>query len=95
MDRQLLLNNVEALAKSAKLFNIPTILTTVEAESFSGQILSQIKDVFPDITPIDRSTMNSWEDQKFYDAVKSTGRKNLLWQHYGRKYASLSLFFQH
>lgn len=78
MDRQLLLNNVEALVKSAKVFNVPTILTTVEAEAFSGEILCQIKDVFPDIKPIDRTTMNSWEDPNFYEAVKSTGRKKLI-----------------
>lgn len=78
MDRQLLLNNVEALAKSAKIFNVPTILTTVEAEAFSGEILCQIKDVFPDIEPIDRTTMNSWEDSNFRGAVKSTGRKKLI-----------------
>lgn len=78
MDRQLLLNNVEALAKSAKVFNVPTILTTVEAEAFSGEILCQIRDVFPDIKPIDRTTMNSWEDANFQEAVKSTGRKKLI-----------------
>lgn len=78
MDRQLLLNNVEALAKTAKLFSVPTILTTVEAEAFSGEILLQIKDVFPDIKPIDRTTMNSWDDTNVYEAVKATGRRKLI-----------------
>lgn len=78
MDRQLLVNNVEGLAKSAKLFNVPTILTTVAAKSFSGKILNQIQKVFPEITPIDRTTMNSWEDSNFNEAVKSTGKKKLI-----------------
>lgn len=78
MDRQLLLNNIEALAKTAKLFNVPTILSTIESKSFSGEILPQIKRVFPDITPIDRSNMNSWEDPKFHAAIKATGRKKLI-----------------
>lgn len=78
MDRQLLINNVEGLAKSAKIFNVPTILTTVAAKSFSGEILSEIQNVFPDITSIDRTSMNSWEDQNFHKAVKATGRKKLI-----------------
>jgi Isochorismatase family. len=61
-----------------KIFNVPTILTTVEAKAFSGEVLSQIKNVFPDIKPIDRTTMNSWEDPNFYAAVKATGRKKLI-----------------
>lgn len=78
MDRQLLINNVEALAKSAKAFNVPTILTTVAAKSFSGSIIPEIQRVFPDKMPIDRTSMNSWEDQNFVSAVKSTGRKKLV-----------------
>ncbi|OGI01007.1 MAG: hydrolase [Candidatus Melainabacteria bacterium GWF2_37_15] len=78
IDRQLLLNNIEALAKSAKMFNVPTVLTTVAAKTFSGEILDEIKNVFPDITPIDRTTMNSWEDENFVRAVKTTGRKKLI-----------------
>lgn len=78
MDRQLLINNVEALAKTAKAFSVPTVLTTVEAKAFSGEILPQIKNVFPDITPIDRKTMNSWEHPHFYETVKAIGRKKLI-----------------
>src|SRR5262245_59862913 len=54
IDRQLLVNNVLLLAKGAKLFGVPTILTTVETESFSGQMLPQLLDVFPDHSPIER-----------------------------------------
>lgn len=78
MDRTLLTNNSVALAKTAKAFNVPTILTTVAEKSFSGPIFGGIKAVFPDAKVIDRTTMNSWEDKNFRDAVKKTGKKKLV-----------------
>lgn len=77
-DRQTIINNTVGLAKAAKVFNAPIILTTVAAESFSGPIHPHIQAVFPDQKPIDRTTMNSWEDQNFVEAVKKTGRKKLI-----------------
>ena len=61
-DRQSIVNNVVGLAKTAKVFNVPTILTTVAGKSFSGPLMPQIQAVFPDTKPIDRTSMNSWED---------------------------------
>ena len=78
IDRQLLLNNTVGLAKAAKTFAVPTILTTVAARSFSGDLWPEIQQVFPETKPIDRTTMNSWEDAAFVEAVKSTGRKKLV-----------------
>lgn len=78
IDRQLLKNNVVALAKSAKIFNVPTILTTVETKSFSGNMHPELQAVFPDQEPIERSSMNSWEDKNFVAAVEKTGRKKLV-----------------
>lgn len=78
IDRQTLFNNVILLAKSAKVFNVPTILTTVETRSFSGYFWPQILDIFPNHELIERSSMNSWEDSKFVEAVKATGRKKLI-----------------
>lgn len=77
-DRQTIINNTVGLAKTAKVFNAPIILTTVAAESFSGPLHPQIQEVFPDHKPIDRTTMNSWEDDNFLAAVKKTGRKKLI-----------------
>ncbi|MDQ0061616.1 hydrolase [Paenibacillus harenae] len=77
-DRQTIISNTVALAKTAKVFNAPIILTTVAAESFSGPIHPHIQDVFPDQKPIDRTNMNSWEDENFVSAVKQTGRKKLI-----------------
>jgi nicotinamidase-related amidase len=78
IDRQLLVNNVLLLAKGAKLFGVPTILTTVETESFSGPMWPQLLDVFPTQKPIERTGMNSWDTPAFRDAIKATGKKNIL-----------------
>lgn len=78
IDRQTLFNNVILLAKAAKIFNVPTILTTVETKSFSGNMWPQLLDIFPSQEPIERSSMNSWEDAKFVTAVKAAGRKKLI-----------------
>ncbi|MDT4291106.1 hydrolase [Methylomonas sp. MO1] len=77
IDRQLLKNNTVAMAKTAKLFNIPTVVTAVETESFSGYIWPELMDVLQQ-DPIERSSMNSWEDEAFVAAVKKTGRKKLV-----------------
>lgn len=78
IDRQTLKNNVVALLKSAKVFKVPTILTTVETESFSGYMWPEILEVFPDNDVLERTSMNSWDDQKVRDAVAATGRKKLI-----------------
>ncbi|MFJ4605535.1 MULTISPECIES: hydrolase [Pseudomonas] len=70
-------NCATALAKAAKAFNVPTILTSVIAER-GGWIFPQITDVFPGQKVIDRTLINTWEDKKVVDAVKATGRKQLV-----------------
>lgn len=78
IDRQLLVNNALLLAKGAKLFGVPTILTTVETTSFSGQMWPQLLDIFPEQEPIERTGMNSWDTQAFRDAVEATGCRNAI-----------------
>ncbi|PQO29839.1 hydrolase [Bremerella cremea] len=78
IDRQLLVNNVLLLAKGAKEFGVPTILTTVETESFSGPMWPELLDVFPDQDPIERTGMNSWDTPAFREAIKATGKKNII-----------------
>lgn len=77
-NRAMIMNNVVALAKAAKIFNVPTVLTTVAAKSFSGPLIPQLQAVFPEQKPIDRTTMNSWEDKNFVAAVEKTKRKKLV-----------------
>lgn len=78
IDGQTLVNNAVGLAKAAKIFNVPVVLTTVAEKTFSGPMFSQIKEVFPNNTPIDRTTMNTWEDQRVVEAVRQTGRKKIV-----------------
>jgi nicotinamidase-related amidase len=78
IDRQLLKNNVVGLAKAAAVFNVPTILTAVETESFSGYLWPEILDVFPEQKVFERSSMNSWDDQGVTNEVKRIGRKKLV-----------------
>ena len=78
IDRQLLVNNTIGLAKAAKIFNVPTILTTVETKSFSGYMWPQLLEIFPDQTQIERTSMNAWEDTKFVAEVERIGRKKLV-----------------
>ena len=77
MDAQLVLNNTVALAKTAKGFGVPTVLTTV-LEERGGYLAQQIVDVFPDQKLIDRTTINAWEDPKVVEAVAATGRKKII-----------------
>lgn len=78
IDRQVLKNNTVALAKAAKVFNIPTIITTVETESFSGNTYPELLDVFPGQDILERTSMNSWGDQKVRDALKANGKKKVV-----------------
>src|ERR1700750_445400 len=64
IDRQVLKNNTVALAKAAKAFKIPTTITSVETQGFSGYTYPELLDVFPDAPLLERSSMNSWDDQK-------------------------------
>ncbi|QGN55021.1 hydrolase [Novosphingobium sp. Gsoil 351] len=76
-DPQMAVNNAVGLAKAAKVFGVPTILTSV-LEERGGFIFPQITDVFPDQEVIDRTLINTWQDPKVVDAVKATGRKQLI-----------------
>src|SRR5258708_1206017 len=62
-DPQTIINNVVGLAKVAKLFKVPTLLTTVTEER-GGYLLKQLQDVFPDQKPINRTFINAWEDKR-------------------------------
>lgn len=73
----MVINNVVGLAKAAKIFDVPTILTTV-IEERGGYIIKALQDVFPDQKPINRTFINTWEDPKVTDIVKQSGRKQLI-----------------
>lgn len=73
----MVINAVAGLAKSAKIFNVPTILTTV-VEERGGFIIKQIQDVFPEQKPINRTWINTWQDTAVTDLVAKSGRKQLI-----------------
>jgi nicotinamidase-related amidase len=77
-DRLVPFDNVQVLAKAAKLFKIPTVISTVAATSFSGPFMPEVTSLFPEISVIDRTSMNSWLDANFRDAVRATGRKKFV-----------------
>jgi nicotinamidase-related amidase len=77
-DRQTVINNNLVLAKSARVFDVPVVLSTVETKSFSGMMWPQVQAVFPGQAPIERSTMNAWDDRNFVSAIERTGRKKIV-----------------
>jgi nicotinamidase-related amidase len=77
-DRQSIINNNIALAKAARVFELPVVLSAVETKSFSGNMWPQIQAVFPKQEPIERTSMNSWDDPKFVAAIEKTGRKKIV-----------------
>ncbi|CAM5215144.1 hypothetical protein CDEF62S_02360 [Castellaniella defragrans] len=78
IDRQTLKNNVVALAKAAKAFDIPTTLTTVETDGFSGNTYPELLSVFPQNKILERSSMNSWDNQNVRDSLAAHGRKKVV-----------------
>src|SRR5438445_2688661 len=77
-DRQTIINNNVALAKATRVFDVPVVLSTVETKGFSGNMWPQIQAVFPKQTPIERTTMNSWDDNNFVAAIEKSGRKKIV-----------------
>ena len=77
-DRLVVFNNAEVLAKTARLFKIPTVLSTVAEKSFSGPFMSEVTGLFPTHEVIDRTSLNSWLDPAFRKAVAATRRKKFV-----------------
>ncbi len=76
-DTQSIINNVVALAKAAKIFGVPTLFSTV-VEDKGGYLIKQLQDVFPEQKPIDRTFINTWEDERVVAWVRKTGKKKLV-----------------
>ncbi len=71
-------NNAALVAKAAREFKVPTILTTVAEETFSGPMFDEIKAVFPDANVIDRTTMNTWEDARIAERVNQIDKARVV-----------------
>jgi len=77
-DRGSIINAAVGLGMAAKVFDVPIILTTVAADTFSGPMLPALAELFPDHKLIDRTSMNAWEDDNVVEAIKATGRKKIV-----------------
>ena len=77
-DRQTVINNNVALAKAVRVFDVPFVLSSVETKAFSGNTWPQVLAALGSPTPIERTTMNSWDDKNFVAAVEKTGRKKIV-----------------
>src|SRR4030095_7630306 len=78
IDRQQLKNTVAGLAKAAKTLRTPTTLTTAETEVFSGNTYPELLAVFPENKILERTSMNSWDDQNVRDALAANKRKKVI-----------------
>jgi nicotinamidase-related amidase len=77
-DRIVTFNNVQVLAKAAKLFKIPTVISTIAKDSFSGPFMPEVASLFPQHAVIDRTAMNGWLDANFRKAIHDTKRKKVV-----------------
>jgi len=77
-DRQTIINNNVLLAKAAKVFDVPLVLSTVETQAFSGNTWPQVLAAMPGNAPIERTSMNSWDDANFVAAIEKTGRRKIV-----------------
>src|SRR5467141_1633437 len=77
-DRQTIINNNVALAKAARVFGVPVVLSSVETKGFSGNTWPQLLAALGNPPPIERTTMNSWDDKNFVAAVKQSGRRKIV-----------------
>jgi nicotinamidase-related amidase len=79
MDHLTLVANIVAVAKVAKLFGLPIVLSTVNVKNLGNPpTIHQLAEVLAGIEELDRTTINAWEDEEFVTAVKATGRKKLI-----------------
>jgi len=78
IDNETLVNNAIGLAKSAKVFKVPTILTSISQKSFNGKIFNPLQKVLSQLPVIDRMTMNAWEDERIVEAVRKNKHEKLI-----------------
>ena len=79
MDRRALVTNIVSVAKAAKLYKLPIVLSTVNVKSGrNAPTIHQLQEILPEVEALDRTTINAWEDEEFVQAVKATGRKKLI-----------------
>jgi nicotinamidase-related amidase len=78
-DQDLLLRNAVSTVRTVKAYGVPVVHSTVNVASGQQQpTLPELAELVQDDEPLDRTTMNSWEDVEFVAAVRATGRRKLI-----------------
>lgn len=79
MDRQLLVDNIAGLTKTARAYQVPVVHSTVNVESgLNSPAIPQLREHVSDLPTYDRTSINAWEDREFVEAVRATGRTKLI-----------------
>ena len=78
IDHDVLTRNIVSVARIAKTYGLPIVLSTVNVANGQGPTIPELKEVLADSVELDRSHINSWEDVEFRRAVEATGRKKLV-----------------
>lgn len=79
IERDVLINNVVAMAKAAKMFDLPVVVSTVGVDAgFQQPTIPELQAILPDVAPIDRNTVDAWDTAEFRAAIEATGRKKII-----------------
>jgi nicotinamidase-related amidase len=78
MDHALMMKNVVSTVRTIKTFGVPVVHSTVNVAAGQGPTLEEVAGLLTDDKPLDRTTVNSWEDIEFVQAVHATGRRKLI-----------------
>jgi nicotinamidase-related amidase len=78
-DRKTISDNVQIVARTAKLFGIPTVLSTIAKDTFSGPFMPEVTDAIFSGEPVyNRTSINAWIDADYRGAIETTGRKRII-----------------
>jgi nicotinamidase-related amidase len=78
VDHELLVKNAVSTVRTIKAFGVPVVHSTVNVANGQGPTIPELADLLKDDEPLDRTTVNSWEDTEFLAAVRATGRRKLI-----------------
>ena len=78
MDTELLVRNIVSVARTARTYGLPVVLSTVNVANGQGHTVPELAEVLTDHVEIDRTQINAWEDVEFRQAVEATGRNKLI-----------------
>ena len=78
IDATVLRTNAALVARAAAGFQVPTVLTTVAEKSFSGPMFTEITTAFPGQALLDRTSMNTWEDEQVIARINAIGKRRIV-----------------